>query len=726
MKNGELRSSINFARENQISTIPVCNKSKIPQFAWKEYQERLPTEEEITRWFGEAECNIGFVCGDVSGPAGYSLIVADYDCKAVFDALCPNGSATRGVITARGAHLYFFVPGKMSKFKIEIDMGGTLTGVDVQGQGAYVLAPGSIHPSGVPYTWLNDNPIAKLDGETPEHFKQVLLTKLDVVCQKHGWKLKTNIEHDVEKYLLGVPAGSRNQTGYVVAAYCRRLRLTREDALVKLAGWNAKNSPPLSEREVQDIVASAYKKDAKIGFVFKDMPMGDFGYLKYVSGKKILIHLIAQDIMEEHIFITSRDTEELLHYENGIYRPLANTIVNEWFMERISPISTERRCKEVCAQIQAKTYVDRTQINSNNNHIPMENGIFDLETGELLPFDPKHFITWKLNIVYDPDADCPAIKKFLSEVLVEEDIPVIIEFFGYCLLKEYSIQKSFMLVGEGANGKSTLLALLKTFLGPENISSRSIQELEKNRFATSTLYGKLANLYSDLSHQALRSTGIFKMLTGGDTMSAEKKFKDSFEFMNYAKLIFSCNTLPPSPDDTNAFMRRWIFINFPNAFIGKKADKKLITKLTTPEELSGLFNLAVLGLKRLLMNGDFSYSATIEETRARYVMMSDSLHAFILTHVVQEPEALVHKDHFFIQYREFCILHKLPVKDKAFVGRLLPKHCSVDTFRNESGRHWKGIAIRNKDSDDDSQDIQGIHDTSLSKWLEEGEGEDGQ
>jgi len=173
-------------------------------------------------------------------------------------------------------------------------------------------------------------------------------------------------------------------------------------------------------------------------------------------------------------------------------------------------------------------------------------------------------------------------------------------------------------------------------------------------------------------------------------------------------------------------MRRWIFINFPNAFIGKKADKKLITKLTTPEELSGLFNLAVLGLKRLLQNEDFSYSATIEETRARYIMMSDSLHAFILTHVVQEPEALVHKDHFFNQYREFCILHKLPVKDKEFVGRRLPKHCAVETVRKENGRCWKGIAIRKKDSDDDNQDIQGIHDTSLSKWLEEGEGEDGQ
>ncbi|MEW6069546.1 MAG: phage/plasmid primase, P4 family, partial [Candidatus Thermoplasmatota archaeon] len=312
--------------------------------------------------------------------------------------------------------------------------------------------------------------------------------------------------------------------------------------------------------------------------------------------------------------------------------------------------------------------------------------------------------TVKLPIKYKPEADCPKIKKFLSEILAEDDIPIIQELFGYALLKDYHIQKAFMFVGEGANGKSTLLALFKSFLGSKNVSSIALQDLETNRFASSALYDKLANIYADLTDRAMHQTGKFKMLTGGDIIPSEKKFKDSFSFVNYAKLIFSANKLPETRDDTSAFFRRWAIINFPNVFEGDKADPKILEKLTTEEELSGIFNWSVEGLKRLLQNGCFSYSKTTEDVRDLYERMASPLLAFIKDRIELDPKSYILKDHFYSEFVNYCKENKLPTKAKNVIGLELPRYIpSIKSERkrleNERVYAWVGIRLIEKNAE---------------------------
>ena len=106
---------------------------------------------------------------------------------------------------------------------------------------------------------------------------------------------------------------------------------------------------------------------------------------------------------------------------------------------------------------------------------------------------------------YDPNAECPLIQKFLEEITgSKEDAEILIEVIGYCLYRSYPIQKALMLVGDGANGKTTFLRLLTRFLGHQNVSNRSLHELETNRFAKASLFGKLANIYDDLPDKTLR------------------------------------------------------------------------------------------------------------------------------------------------------------------------------------------------------------------------------
>ncbi|MGC2683941.1 MAG: DUF5906 domain-containing protein [Candidatus Nitrosopolaris sp.] len=134
--------------------------------------------------------------------------------------------------------------------------------------------------------------------------------------------------------------------------------------------------------------------------------------------------------------------------------------------------------------------------------------------------------------------------------------------------------------------------LIEAFLSEYNCSHRSLQDLDKNRFAAADLYGKHVNTFAGLKSIKLSETGNFKMLVSGDSITAERKFEHPFTFRNYAKLIFSTNEIPESNDKTDAFYDRWIIFHFDKKFQCGPEDTKMMEKITTPEELSGLLNLA--------------------------------------------------------------------------------------------------------------------------------------
>ncbi len=201
------------------------------------------------------------------------------------------------------------------------------------------------------------------------------------------------------------------------------------------------------------------------------------------------------------------------------------------------------------------------------------------------------------------------------------------------------------------------------------MASVSLQEIEENKFAVANLFGKLANVYADIPRAALATTGRIKMLTGGDVLTAEKKFGGFFSFVNHAKMIFSANQIPMSYDESDAFFRRWVILNFPNTF-DEQQGNGLLERLTTPEELSGLLNIAVKGLKRLLENRKFSNQKTTDEVREQYVRMSDSIQAFVWDCIEISPDKFIPKKELFIAYAGYCRTKNIPIfSEKTFFMR---------------------------------------------------------
>ena len=404
-------------------------------------------------------------------------------------------------------------------------------------------------------------------------------------------------------------------------------------------------------------------------------------------------------------FVTLSDTEEVLWYDGGVYRNGGEATIRgivEQVMDGFKV--TKHAVNEVIGHIQRRTYVEREAFDKDKRIINLKNGLYDTRTGELMPHTPDYLSTVRIPVAYDPDARCPAVDQFLSDVLDADDIETAIEWFGYVLEPDYWIQKMLMLLGEGENGKSTFLSLLSVFIGEQNYVNESIHQLVNNRFRVANLYGKLANIHADISDNELTATGILKLLSGGDRISAEKKGKSPFTFKNFARLIFSANRLPRARDDTDAWYRRWTFINFTRKFgkdpdATKPADPGILDSLTTDTELSGLLNRALDALKGLHERGGFSKNLSTEETRRIYTRLSDPVAVFIEDYCMIDPHATVKRSTLFSAYVEFCRDNQqAPIGQAAFTKRIKDmgkfSDCWVGSKKDpDRGRGWRGLNI---------------------------------
>ncbi len=411
---------------------------------------------------------------------------------------------------------------------------------------------------------------------------------------------------------------------------------------------------------------------------------------------------VAEVLIEKLHFATMSDTEELYLYEGGVYRPTGEAFIKRLLQEAFSKAGMVKRLssyfiKETIEHVKRATLRSRSEFDRDLYTVNVRNGLLDLRTLELKPHDPDYLSVIQLPVEWNPRAQCPRFDQFIQEIVDPDDAPVLQEFAGYALWRDCRFQKALMLTGSGANGKTTFLNILIKVLGRQNLAFHSLQDLTTSRFASADLYGKLANIYDDLPPTKIINAGLFKILVTGGEIQAEKKFKPSFRFRNYAKLIFSANKIPSSIDDTRAFFRRWIIINFPNEFTGDRVDRHLEEKLSTPECLSYVLKWAVEGLKRLLEAGAFSNEDSIDAVEEKYLKASNPAYAFITARVVRDQAAAVSKDDLYHAFLDYCKQNKLPSMSKrAFAEEVKKWTRATDGWMKKDGRAvraWRGIKL---------------------------------
>jgi P4 family phage/plasmid primase-like protien len=430
-------------------------------------------------------------------------------------------------------------------------------------------------------------------------------------------------------------------------------------------------------------------------------------------------------LLSRYTFKTLKDTEEIYYYDIGcgIYVTGGESLIKSE-SEKIAPDISTNQVNEIINHIIRRTLIDRQEFDAQIEWIALKNCMVNLETLETHPHGQEYMATMQIPVNYyyhhnddnltensindffdwvvDPISHpCPKIMNFMYEVVsAPEDVQTILDFIAYCLWREFPFHKYILFNGGGRNGKGTMLRLIKRLLGPENISGESLHRILDNRFAIAELYGKLANIDADMSTEALRNTGILKKLTGGDPIPAERKFKPPFKFVNYAKLLFSANEIPHTPDETDAFFARLIIINFPKQFIeGANADPYLFEKISTDKELSGFLYILLKRLPKVLKRGIFTASSSIPENYDKYILSSNPIRAFVEKCIKLDNSYAPSKEEVYAAYRSFCFANKVTMDSEQAFSRKMKK---LEGFKDNRRRdkktgdliyYWEGAKI---------------------------------
>jgi putative DNA primase/helicase len=630
-----------------LSVIDVrADGTKQPVRVWKRFQSERASQRELRSWFAREDVGLGLVLGAVSGNCecldiesaeaweAFERAAIDADVgdvlKRVEDGYCEQ--APRG-----GRHLLWRCSTIAGNHKLAVSAAGD-TLIETRGEGGYVIvAPseGRVHETRRPYVLLSGrfDDIAEISPEEREallcvarsldqrpakevvgpsscvakgrpgdDFNQRADWRSDVL-EPAGWKLVSSeagtqywrragkslgysatLNHG-GRDLLHVFSSStplepnHSYTKFTAYAHLHHDRdFSAAASALRSLGYGG-DAPHNQRRAVSqfDVVGTA--KQIASGTQIRRGPEG--GLYRYVNG------LYVADARE---FVRARSLEVL---DRGFSKNKVATLMEYFECRQSEPF-----------------HVDASLIN-------LANGLLDWRTGELRPHTPDFFTTVQIPVRWQPDAKGEAIERFLGQVLVAEDIEPFLEYLG-ALIARWGLPMAALLLGNGRNGKSTLLAVIRALLGAENCSAVPLQALCDDRFAVAELQHKLANICGDIDAAPPRSVAMFKQLTGGDPVYAQRKYGQPYSFISTARPLFAANELPRVARRDDAYYARWQIFEFPRYFPPDKADESLLQRLTAPEELEGLLVLVVRAMQRLAERGYFEPSVSMQRALERY------------------------------------------------------------------------------------------------------------
>jgi P4 family phage/plasmid primase-like protien len=708
---------------------------------------------QIAEWIseGRAHHDVGFATGLPS-----DVVVIEADTVEAYARMEKNyGPPT--VRTKRGGHWYFHHPkkGRVTSHAIE-------EGLDCKGDGGYVACPPSTGKA-----WTAGIPDKSTLPLLPLEFWEEPASTGKAWARTMPQASKDAAAEVIARFVAAVPQGQRHAhlkhlTGVLLS---REVPAgDAEDILVaawtKVGGDLAERAP----REIPNTIRTTTRAIAEGRATgvpkLEEITPGLFGELEDLLGWKIKVtfggeessrthsrnghgeaeqkspfggqgpgvtKLLADAILEEDHFAQDAGGK-LYRYAGGTYKQHAE----RYLRRRVKEILEEQGASDKWSSHRANEVVEYIRADAPElwekpptDRVNVANGILHLKSRKLQPHTPDHLSTVQLPVEYDPAAECPGWEKFVAETFPKDAQELAWEIAGDLMTPERSIQKSVLLLGEGSNGKSTALRAYCAFVGSTNVAGLSLQKMEGDRFSVARLVGKLANVCPDLPSTHLTETSVFKALTGGDLVNAEYKYRESFEFPPFARLIFSANHAPRSSDASHAFFRRWLVVPFERTFEESEQTprEELDAKLAGPKELSGVLNKALEALPKLRRKG-FTESKSMRDAWEEFRQMTDPLAVWLENFTVEHPSAFVAKRDLLSEYNAHCErLGRAGMTNQAFgrAFRRLKPHIE-DGQREVSGKPktwvWLGLGLRRTEpdpTDDDgarSQDSRDSRDSS--------------
>lgn len=385
---------------------------------------------------------------------------------------------------------------------------------------------------------------------------------------------------------------------------------------------------------------------------------------------------------------------EVYQYRDGVYEEASSYIrscIKDMVMvDALIEQSKIMSCyRLICDDIRLQRRAD--ELNWNKNLINFKNGVYDIESGKIIPHDSKYLQTIQIPHelqLYKPFEETRLYKFFEMTKMPQEDIDMALQYMAYCMTLDYGLKTFMIFYGRSNTGKSVLIRFVENLVGHMNVSSLSMHELNM-RFYPAQLYSRLLNSCADNSSLPLSSIDQLKKITGGDQIMHEKKGKEPFFFVPFAKLLFSFNQLPLQLEEkSNAFYKRMRILYMNNElFLNNDYVNDLCSNESIEEVIPYLLTLLPLEGIRHTKRSD----QLVESLRQD----SDSIHAFISKKCRLAKDAQVSKNEFYQAYCEFCINSGREAHKKHAFMRTMRAQGFAEGRRKETREPvWIGIKFR--------------------------------
>jgi P4 family phage/plasmid primase-like protien len=729
----------NYFYKIGVNVIPANSKEKRPIIPYKQYLNNAISSDLFKIWKNENKFKDGFII--ILGKIwrgineGKYLIGIDIDKELGIKQFCTRNGKTITLLEfghktvveqhkddLTKAHVYFISP-----MPFPLKSSDTLVGIEVK---KYMIPAPNNHKNGNRYEIIGNS---KEPLELNEKQALELIRHIDTICRKYGFKYLDFQNHKLSSQIrIMIKSLSINPELVIEEGERHIILLSIADSLLfkhlNLQNGNEdENSKqtqklkdfffeinnqvcqpfPLPEKEMNEIWNSA------INYVINLKNRQQ----SYKEEENNLVEKATEYLLRKYHFLTIENSQEILYYENGVYQRGGEIIIEKELENEYSYELKTSIIYEVKGHIKRHTFVKPEEFDRDHNIINLKNGLYHIKENKLQPHSPDYYSLNQKSFGHNSLAKSQLLGKFLREVLFPNEIRTAVELMAYTFVRDNPYELLCIIIGNGSNGKNVFTGVLTNLHGNKNVSNVSLKKLIGNRFALADLENKDVNIDTELSTEIITDISTLKKLTGKQPIRIERKNKDAYDVIIHAKLFFSANKMPLILEDSDARFRREIYLIFPYQFEeGKNADPRLLEKLSTEDELSGIFNSIMVAL-RSIQRKDRIYlnQKTIQARREKHELLKDPISAFLKIAVAEDsiPSDYVTKEDLYNAYLIFSKFHNLPFKSKEEFGKILKKQ----PFNFEDGREskngkngkrnniWKGIKLSDWMSIDSQQVI---------------------
>lgn len=695
---------INFYTENGFTLTPLNGKRPI-RSAWT--GERI-SEQEIHSYFIQSDSNIGVVLGKLSG----GIVDVDLDsetARQLAPEILPATGMKFGRSLAPTGHYIYRVsnPGGTLRFSSNED--GTL--VELRSEGAQTMFPGSRHPEteeAIEFE-LSERPATISWTDLKQSVEDVAVA---TILANHWRK---GVRHNLALAISGMMANAGRSMASVrqlvsaVSAHCQDDEPDDRDLCVSTTfDAHSEGKPIAGYTGLKDLIGSDSAKliakwigatalapdnnnvsadsDAGRAKIFADENRGSIYYAslgkEWYRKERGILEIVTVEGMQRQVVKTG---SSLIVQGKA---PLSNA----------SKFSSVSGIGNILTLARSELTVDSGLFDVDDNLAGCRNGVLSLDESRLI--EPgAALITKRLGVNFRPDEKCPHFEGFLGSVF-QGDVDVI-KFVqravGYTLSGETSEQCLFVLVGNGANGKSTLMNVLTALFGDYS-GTTPMQMLMVQKYGNqasndlAALVGKRFVSASEGEAGAKLAEAKIKSMTGGDPITCRKLYQDFFEYQPRFKLWLATNDLPRIDGTSEGIWRRFNVIEFPVTFAPNERDKTLPAKLK--RELSGILNWAVEGHRNWKAEG-LNPPSKIMNATAAYRSENDTIRQFIDACCDCHPSARQSTAELFDKYEQWCSMSGIECRPKVLFGKELSRLGMIG-YRSAMGNGWRGIKLRDE------------------------------